>query len=190
MSTGTRSRSRYCHRLVSRPFAVLAMLCLAPAVLLQAQQDELAVRAAYVFNLTKYVTWPKQNERLMIGVTGPGRSGPVLKRVLDGKATNGRTIAVVLHPSAEEIHDCDMVYVTGNSPRDVHSVLRSVIGRPILTVGEGREFARSGGMIGLVRAQDRMELDVNTHALDAARLQVSSVVLRLAVVVSDHEGGR
>jgi hypothetical protein len=175
---------------VRRTIAVLVFLCVAPVLLVHAQQDERAVRAAYVFNLTKYVTWPKQKERLTIGVTGPGNSGPVLKKILEGKSTNGRKIAVVLHPSPEEIRDCDLVYVTENSPRDIHSVLRSISGRPILTVGEGSEFARSGGMIALVRAQDQMELDVNVDALEAAQLQVSSAVLRLAVVVSDREGSR
>jgi hypothetical protein len=168
----------------------LLLLVWACSLVMWAQQDERAVRIAYVFNITKYVTWPKQNPRLLIGVTGPGSTGPVLKEVLDGKASNGRKIAVVLHPSEEEMRDCDMVYVTDTSSRDVRSVLRQLSGRPILTVGEGNGFARSGGMIGVVRSGDQLQLNVNLSALDAGQLQISSRLLRVAVLVSGNGGAR
>lgn len=169
---------------------LLLLVLVAPSLLIWAQQDERAVRVAYVFNITKYVTWPRQNSRLLIGVTGTGNTGPVLKQVLDGKATNGRKIAVVLHPSEEEMRDCDMVYVTETSSRDLRSVLQQLSGRPILTVGEGYDFARSGGMIGIVRAGDQIQLNINVAALQAVQLQISSRLLRIGVLVSNVRGAR
>src|SRR5690242_14723521 len=75
---------------------MLAVLWLFSSACLVAQQDERAVRAAYVFNLTKYVTWPKPKNRLTICATGAGSMGPVLKQVLEDKLVDGRKIVVLV----------------------------------------------------------------------------------------------
>jgi hypothetical protein len=150
---------------------------------LQAQQDERAVRAAYVFSLTKYVSWPDEHDHLAIAVVGNGAMGPVLKQVLDGKRSEGKSIRIMVHPSDAELRDCDILYVGDSSAGEIRSLLHRIGTRSVLTVGETDRFARSGGMVSLVRAGDQMQVEVNLTALRAARLQMSSRLLRLAVVV-------
>lgn len=174
---------------VSGILAAIA-LCLVLTPFICAQQDPRAVRAAYVFNLAKYVTWPREKSRLTIGVIGPGGMGLVLKQVLEGKSIDGKKIAVVLRPSQEDIRNCDIVYLTELSPTETRSVLRELAGRPILTVGEGDEFARMGGMIGLARSGDQIQIYVNLIVLGAGRLEISSRLLRLAVIISGKERSR
>ena len=171
-------------------FRVLALVCLwfVSGELLHAQQDERAVRAAYVFSLTKYVSWPNRQDRLVIGVVGDGDIGPVLKQVLDGKTSDGKNIKVAIHPSENELRDCNMLYVTDPSPGEVRSVLHRIGGRPILTVGETDGFIREGGgMVALVRSGDQMQIEVNLKSLRMRQLQMSSRLLRLAVIVSGYE---
>ena len=155
--------------------------------LLHAQQDERAVRAAYVFSLTKYVSWPNTQSRLIIGVVGDGNIGPVLKEVLDGKTSDGKNIRIAIHPSENELRDCNMVYVTDPSPAEMRSVLHHIGGRPILTVGETDGFIREGGMVALVRSGDQMQIEVNLNSLRMRQLEMSSRLLRLAVIVSGYE---
>ena len=69
------------------------------------------MRAAFLFNLTKYVSWPGARDRLVIGVVGEGDIGTVLKQVLDGKVSDGRRIAVVMHSPDAELGECDLLYV-------------------------------------------------------------------------------
>ena len=170
--------------------ALVALLCIIPAELLHAQQDEYAVRAAYVFNLTKYVTWPRKRDRLVVGVFGEGSIGPVLSQVLEGKMSDGKTIYVTLHPSESELRDCDILYVTKPSAAELRTVLKRAAGQPVLTVGETDGFTRAGGMVGLVRSGDQMQIQVNLASLKAAQLQMSSRLLRLAVITSESRAGR
>jgi hypothetical protein len=151
---------------------------------LHAQQDERAVRAAFVFNLTKYVTWPQPRQRLVIGVVGQGNMGPVLKQVLEGKASDGRQITVLTNPSDVELRECDVLYVAESSAARIRSTLDRVTGRAILTVGESDQFAHSGGMVALVRSGDQIEIEVNLAAVRSRRLEMSSRLLNLAVLVS------
>ena len=171
-----------------RALASIGLLLLLSAELLSAQQDERAVRAAYLFNLTKYVSWPSAREHLVIGVIGNGSLGPVLKQVVNGKLSDGRPISVVAHSPDSELNECDVLYVAGVSPAAVRSILTHAASRAILTVGDSDQFVRAGGMVALVRSGDQIEIEVNLEALRRRRLDMSSRLLKLAVLVSS-EGG-
>ena len=155
-----------------------------PGTRLTAQQDVRAVRAAYVYNLTKYVSWPESKRRLVIGVLDEDRMGPVLKRILERKVSDGREIDVVLGPSDEELRGCDVVYFSDSSPSKINALLNRIGNEAILTVGESDQFARSGGMVGLVHSGDQIEIEVNLSALRNRKLEMSSRLLNLAVIVS------
>jgi YfiR/HmsC-like len=174
----------------ARVFAALTGLFLAFAGFVPAQQNEHAVRAAFVFNLTKYVTWPGPRDRLVIGVIGPGDIGPVLKEVLNGKLSDGRPISVIAHSSDAEFGECDVLYITAVSTAEVKSILNRVGGHGVLTVGDSDQFVRAGGMVGLVRSGDQIEIEVNLPALRSRKLDMSSRLLKLAVLVPTGGGSR
>lgn len=168
-------------------WGLLMWLAGAPAVLpvrADAQsRDERAVRAAYVFNLIKYVEWPGPEKELVIGFTGDAATGEVMERLLGGKASEGRTIRVVLYPSDEELEKCGVLYVAGAPTPEVRKALEKVKGRGVLTVGEAEGFARDGGMVGLVKSGDHIQLEVNLEAAQGSGIRISSRVLNLAEIV-------
>lgn len=168
-----------------------ALLLLSSPRLLQAQEDERAVRAAFVFNLTKYVSWPQgHQDHLGLCVSGGGAMGPVLKQVLEGKVTDGRRINVLLRPTEIELRDCDMLYVEESSASRIRAALDRIRSKAVLTVGDTDQFTRSGGMVALVRSGDQIEIHVNLDSVHSQRLQMSSRLLNLAVIVSGNGGVR
>jgi hypothetical protein len=179
---------RITHNHGLRPLLAVVFLFLFSAGSLWAQQDERAVRAAFVFNLTKYVSWPHPRERLVIGVIGEGSMGPVLKQVLEGKVSDGRRITVVMHSSDADLRECDLLYVAESSPARIRSILDRVGSRAVLTVGDTEQFTRTGGMVGLVRSGDQIEIEVNLNALRSRQLEMSSRLLKMAVIVSTNGG--
>ena len=54
---------------------------------------------------------------------------------------------------------------------------------PILTVSDIDDFARAGGMIGLVEAEQRIRFDINLATARQANLKLSSQLLKLATIV-------
>ena len=54
----------------------------------------------------------------------------------------------------------------------------------MLTVGDGRDFAQRGGMLGIVRADARLAIEANPRAIEANGLLVSAKVLKLARIRS------
>jgi hypothetical protein len=151
--------------------------------MLHAQQDERAVRAAFVYNLTKYVRWPDQTREITVCAAGNDNMGPLLKKVIDGKDIDGRPIHVLLQPADANASRCDIVYVSKTAPTSTKTMLERTRGTAMLTVGEEDNFVRGGGMVGLVRIGDRIELEVNLEAVQAAGLSISSRLLDLAVIM-------
>lgn len=177
-------------RAVARMIVTFTAILLGLSGLGQAQQDERAVRAAFVFNLTKYVSWPSARDRLVIGVIGTKDIGTVLKQVLDGKTSDGRRISVVVHTPDSDLDQCDVLYVSGFPQPVVRSILNRATGRAVLTVGDTDQFVRTGGMVGLVRSGDQIEIKVNLPALRSRNLDMSSRLLKLAVLVPADGGAR
>ena len=152
--------------------------------------DEPAIRVAYVFNLTKYVEWPRAGNQLVIGFIGDGPMGEALEKMLAGKTSDSRLIRVVLSPSEEGLDECDVVYVATSSTKKVHETLDRLRNKSVLTIGETEPFLKSGGMIGLVRVGQQVRMIINQDAAERARLKISSRVLNLATIVQDGPEAR
>lgn len=179
-------------RTVPPPLSLLAAWAVFAALFphsLAAQQDERSVRAAFVYNLTKYVIWPAPAHELNICVFGGGATGPALKQVVEGKLSDGRPIHIRLEPSDAQLSHCDVVYWSDTATSRVRSVLDKTRGTAILTVGEDERFVREGGMIGFVRAGDSIQIEVNLDSVKAGGLKISSRLLDLALIVHTQRRG-
>jgi len=164
----------------------LAVLLTPPSSI--AQQDERSVRAAFVYNLTKYVVWPSSTQKLNICVLGNGTIGPALQAVIDGKSTGQRTINVQLEPGDSELGRCGILYFSGLPPARLSAILEKTLTISALTVGEDESFLRHGGMIAFVRSGDSLQVMVNLDAVLAENLKISSRLLDLAIIL--HTGRR
>ena len=188
MTTHASVGQRRCGRFLARIIVAGVILMLLPPRFGGAQQDERSVRAAFVYNLTKYVTWPTANRELNVCVLGEGSTGLALKQVVDGKASGGRVVRVILRPSDLEMRRCDIVYFSDSTDSRTHSLLGKPHGSLVLTVGEDDRFVREGGMVGFVRSGDSIRIEVNLDAVNAGGLKISSRLLDLALLV--HSGKR
>jgi TonB family protein len=170
------------------------LVVLVPAICLPQSQDERAVRAAYVFNLTKFVEWPPEKNELRIGFFGSTETGEFLRKMLDGRTSESRQIHMILFPSDDELQKCSMVYIADSQKKKVRATLDKLGYRNIVTVGETDWFALDGGMVGLVKVGEQIQMQVNLEATQRAGVKMGSHLLNLAVLVrsaplAPSEGG-
>jgi hypothetical protein len=161
----------------------LPIACLTATCADTQAHDERAIRVAYVFNLTKYVEWPHAGGQLVVGFAGDGPMGEALEKMLSGKASESRVIRVITADSDEALSRCDVLYVAYSTPKQIRATLDRVRGKSVLTVGDSEPFAKDGGMIGLVRSGEQVQIQVNLEAVQQGHLKISSRVLALATIV-------
>jgi TonB family protein len=161
----------------------LGLVVLIPTICWPQSQDERAVRAAYVFNLTKLVEWPAGKNELQIGFYGSSETGEFLRKMLDGRSSESRQIHMILFPSDDELQKCSIVYIADSQQTKVRATLDKLGYRNIVTVGETDWFAQEGGMVGLVKVGERIQMQVNLEATQRAGVKIGSHLLSLAVIV-------
>lgn len=142
------------------------------------------VKAAFLYNFTRFVEWPagagvsSQPFRLCLIATDE-----VLKRSIErtvaGEQVNGRRL-LVIEPELHELSQCQIVFVGRNGASRVPRILSAVRGLPVLTVSDTADFAKQGGMIGFLLVGNNVRFNVNVGSAERAGLRVSANLLRVA----------
>ncbi len=151
---------------------------------LHAQSREYDVKAAFLFNIVNFVTWPPEafsgaSDPVRVCVADTDPFGSVLDEVMKGESAGARPIEVVRVHDAEEMTACHLVFVPSRSPH-LQDILQVVGTRPIVTVGETTDFLKRGGLINFVIENVRVRFDVNEAAAISRGLAFSSKLLRVA----------
>lgn len=145
------------------------------------------VEAAYLYQFGRYVEWPSDPQpdgsSFFICVLGVDPFGSALDEVVRGKVIASRQVAVrrILGPS--ESQDCRILFVSPSEESRLPAILKGLEGTGVLTVGRGAQFTRRGGMIAFTSEDRKVRFVVNLAATEAAKLTLSSQLLRVAVSV-------
>jgi YfiR/HmsC-like len=148
---------------------------------------EYAVKAAFLYNIAKFVEWPADAfagpaSPIVFFVFGEDPFGDALKS-LKGKTANGRPIVVRYAANLGELERCHLLFVSASEKSRLPKILQATKDWNVLTVGDVDGFARDGGTINLVNEEQRIGIEVNMEAAQRTRLQISSKLLGLAKIV-------
>jgi hypothetical protein len=145
-----------------------------------------AVKAAFLYNFTKYVEWPEAaftgtSAAFTVCVVAPPAFRTELRAILGNEQVRGRPIEIVTPGDGpDDLKPCHLVYVGAQEAERVARRLAALKQAPVLTVGEGRPFLQHGGMIAFLLEDNRVRFDISKRGADAAGLVVSSKLLRVA----------
>ncbi len=150
------------------------------------QISEYDVKAAFLMNFAKFVEWPStafasSGSPIAICILGKDPFGRAMDDVVEGETVNGRKVTVQRMTDPPAPKTCQMVFAAGAGKETAKAL--SGLGRGVLTVGEGENFVRDGGIIGFVIENRRVRFDINQPAAVAAGLTLSSKLLSVARAV-------
>jgi hypothetical protein len=146
--------------------------------------DEYSLKAAFLYQFTKYVAWPDDPEGpIAICVLGDDPFGATLDKTLADKTSGGRAIVARRVGSASAGAACRILFVSSSERSNLAATLAALGDRPTLTVADMDGFPQRGGMINLKLENGRIRLEVNPDNAARAGLKVRSELLRLADVV-------
>ena len=156
-----------------------------PVSAAQAPGDfELQVKAAFVYQFTRYVEWPA-------GALAPGASFSVcvvaqssvrraIEQVLEGERFEGRPIRLMTPSTPEAARTCHLLYIEAGSMAQGEPLLGAVERSPVLTISDASDFVDNGGHIQLFREGSRVRFDLNRTTATQRGLTLRSQLLRVA----------
>lgn len=158
--------------------ALLGLLFALPVIALE--QDEAAVKAAFIYNFTKFVEWPAEaGGPLQLCLLGETDSLLAALANLEGKQSQGRSIQV-RSAGRDTLDGCRVIVVGASETGRLAAILDSAKKHPALTVSEVGQFADAGGMIGLVVNNAKVQFEINVQAAQRANLKLSAQLLKLS----------
>ncbi len=149
-----------------------------------------SVKAAYLYNFTKFVEWPADRfnipkEPFILYILGENHFKNALKTIKN-KKIGLRKLKIKFCKSIREIKNCHILYISSSEKKNLNQILSEISGQPILTVSSIDNFATHGGMIHLFRTENQIHFNINIDAATISRLKISSQLLKLAGIVKEN----
>ncbi len=182
---------RYCTRLFYLVF-FSSLVIFSPSLQAKKQSIEYKIKAAYLYNFSKFTTWPadisfEEGQSFTICILGKDPFGTVITPI-ENKTVHGQQIKLLyflhMHP---DVSECKIVFIAETRSKKVQSILKTLSGLSILTVGQSSQFAITGGIIGFVIQNNRVQFQINETAAQRAQLFFDSRLLRLGQRVTTKQ---
>ncbi|MEQ1558408.1 MAG: YfiR family protein [Methyloglobulus sp.] len=181
-------------------FSTRMLLCLGLlfSTVIVADDDniEYKVKAGYLYNFTKFVSWPEVNSATFnLCILGNDPFGDTINAI-EKKTALSRSIRIVRFKTAKALSGvdlkpaCHILYVSGiTSQSDVEKITTKLKKANTLVVGENESFAQNGGMIGLVNRNGKIKLQINLQSVNGTHLKISAKLLEIAelIKVAGHD---
>lgn len=147
-----------------------ALIVFAPSIASAAPRDA-QVKAAYLANFTRYITWPHevQHQLCLVGA----------EEIAAWLEHSKSALAVKRLTSPSEVEGCSLLFL-GSDSTQTRQWLAAARNKAILTVGEQEGFLQKGGIINLVLRSNTLRFEVSLDNAQHSRLVFSSRLLALA----------
>jgi hypothetical protein len=178
---------------VLKALLLMGLAGLAPA--LAAGPGEYQVKAVFLFNFAQFVEWPAEalglaNAPFSICIVGEDPFGAALDKTVHGENVQGHPFAVKRYRSPEEIDSaCHIVFIGESEQTQLEQIVKALGERAILTVSDIDHSAEHGAMIQFASDHNRLRLRINVAAAKAARLTISSKLLRPSEIIGEPRDG-
>jgi hypothetical protein len=146
---------------------------------------EFQVKAAFLFNFTRFIEWPEtafssSGAPFVIGIIGKDPYGAYLDEIVKGEKIADHPIIIKHFSKISEIQNCQILFISATESLRMKEILSTVSGRSILSVGDTDNFVKSGGIVRLFTEQNRIRLEINNESVKASGLSISSKLLSVA----------
>ena len=170
----------------------IALLFLSTQSFAQDNSIEYKIKAGYLYNFTKFITWPDdESETFNLCILGNDPFGSIINPI-EERSVKNKPIRLFYYQIIEDIKACHIIYF-GETVTELEVSELSLSGilsissfDNSLTVSETEYFTHSGGMIAFILRQGKVKLQINVQALRKSGLEVSAKLLEVAEI---YQGG-
>lgn len=156
--------------------------------------SEYDVKAAFLYNFTKFVEWPPgaflaESSQLRLCILGDNPFGTTLESVIEGEEVQGRRLLILRVDFLHNPGHCHILFISRSERERIPAVLTALQGSPVLTVSETDGFLEKGGTINFKIREGKVRFEINPSAAERGGLKMSSKLLRLATRIYPEPRG-
>ncbi len=173
-------------RILSRAWLLGLSLLLVSSSLYATSSIEQKIKVAYIYNFTKFITWPEHpGDSFNFCILGKDRFGSLFNS-LESKIALGMPIRLIRLKKLAPANHCHILFL---GDRLKTNIIKSSHYTGILTVSENTQFVQRGGIIGFVIRNGKVKLQINMKRAEQAGLIISAKLLEIAELIGEDGDG-
>lgn len=154
----------------------------------EVESTEYQIKAAFILNFAKFIEWPPKvfsgpSDPIVVGILGEDPFNGALEQIIQGQTVQGRGIVLRWSRQVEELKTCQVLFISRSEEKSLPRIFGSLAGSSVLTVSDAERFSENGGIICLIRQENKVRFKINVRAAERAGLKISSKLLRLAEII-------
>lgn len=145
--------------------------------------DEYTLKAAYIYNFTKFIEWPSKlmnAEDFVIAVDGSKEMMAALKTITETKKVKDKKI-VIKELNSLGSDRCHIVFASRNiSKTSFKDITRSNRFAQSLIISEHVGYCEIGAVINFINKNNKIRFEINITEANARELKTSSQLIKVA----------
>lgn len=148
--------------------------------------NEHQVKAAFLYNFTKFVSWPTESfadpsDPLVFAVLGESHVGLELSLIVKDRKVGGRNLIVRTIENVAEAQTVHVLFVPATEARRLARMKENLDASGLLIVSDAETCALAEANICFVEQGDQLRFTIDAEATKRSRLEISSHLQKLAV---------
>jgi len=145
---------------------------------------EFKIKAAYLYNFTRFVQWPDstfetKDDPFNLCVLGKSPFQNALVSV-EKRTVNLHPIVVRYTKNSSAVQDCQLLYIASSETKRLGKILSTLHGKPILTVASMPKFINRGGMLGFALVKGKVRLEANLNNVSDTDLVIGAKLIEVS----------
>lgn len=151
----------------------------------QSGVEEYSVKAAFLYNFTKYIEWEDNSgkDNFIIGIVGDSPLIKYLNQFAEKKTVNGRKI-IIEHYGPENIGSCNILFISNEMQGKIRDILLKIPNNNTLVVSETENPLWEGTCINFVTVNSKIKFEIDAENLQKRNLKISSELLKLSLTTN------
>jgi hypothetical protein len=150
------------------------------------EKSDYELQSEIIFNFINYVSWSEVSSEIIkvknLCIMEDNPVIPYLNILLENK--NEKRIVVMRKHENDYLEDCHILFINDNYDGYLSRLLARVKGKPILTFGNVKNFAESGGIVQFRLRSNRVEFIVNTKEMRSSQVRISDFILSVSETIN------
>ena len=143
------------------------------------------LKAAFIYNFTKYIKWPTPNinSAFKIGVLGDSEVIVSLQKLATKKLVDNKPIEIIHFEVFQDIKFCHILFISESENQNIAEILTALGNNPTLTIGDSPDYCERGIMINFFLQNEKVKFEMNPVILENIGLKASSQLQKLARII-------
>jgi len=145
-----------------------------------------AVKAGFIYNFAKFAVWPDSalagKDKFTFCVGENKEFSRIFRLVTNRKKIGLLPVEVKDVMAGQPVEECQVLYVPDNEPETIKSFMENPSEAPVLSVGDSKDFAVNGGIIGFYVDSGRIRFEICLSKATNRGITISSELLSLAKI--------